>query len=337
MAEDLAGGGYADFWPRVDAALASHPSPPTAMAFRPEKNYRDFSGPRHRAFPVRWSINFPREGMRVEANLATGNSEQTARAEEWLNDHLDYLAEAYAGDDELVAEARGTARGGRVVRLAAYRSGVVGESGPEPAAWFARTLIYLQSAFGTVLGAEPDLSLMAGRVPRPRTDKTVSPIPTRGYQRPYTPAYDRAERLSAAIAAARFAVTHPDLHVAMRKRVLVQATWEATEVDGKLTPRYRSPAAMQYNGPKYHAQLRHDHVHTRALLIEQMLTHPEQLEDIMRRAVACLVTAEEHTRLGIFDTSHTGWERYLAARVDVLDASTGDYVIRDGVALAQLP
>jgi hypothetical protein len=46
--------------------------------------------------------------------------------------------------------------------------------------------------------------------------------------------------------------------------------------------------------------------------------------------VSCIVTKTEHERLTRFDETCQGWDRYLAARVDVYDMATGNLFIRDG-------
>lgn len=80
--------------------------------------------------------------MRVQANLAHGAPDQTDRAERWLADHLDEIAEAYDGPEDVVPEAQDTARGNRVCRVAVYRSGCVGQMAPvESAEWFVDLLV----------------------------------------------------------------------------------------------------------------------------------------------------------------------------------------------------
>jgi hypothetical protein len=149
----------------------------------------------------------------------------------------------------------------------------------------------------------------------------------RRYQQIYHPAPDRDERLRSAVALGIFAVTARELHAEHRKLVCKQAAWYATECDGKLTPRFRTPAAMAFDGPRYWSVLRHEHVYTLASLAEQMLAQPDQVERILRGAVACLVTKDEHDRLTLFDRTHVGWDRYQAAGVPVVDALTQEVIV----------
>jgi hypothetical protein len=67
--------------------------------------------------------------------------------------------------------------------------------------------------------------------------------------------------------------------------------------------------------------VRHDHVHTRASLIAQMVQRPSDVDQILAAAEACLVTVSEHTALGRYDATATGWDRYRMAGVDVYDFS----------------
>lgn len=80
--------------------------------------------------------------MRVQANLAHGAPDQTDRAERWLADHVDEIAEAYDGPEDVAPGAQDTARGNRVCRVAVYRSGCVGQMAPvESAEWFVDLLV----------------------------------------------------------------------------------------------------------------------------------------------------------------------------------------------------
>lgn len=54
-----------------------------------------------------------------------------------------------------------------------------------------------------------------------------------------------------------------------------------------------------------------------------MLAEPERTEEILRnKAVTCIVTKEEHEQLTRFDKTHSGRERYRAARITVFDMTT---------------
>jgi hypothetical protein len=132
---------------------------------------------------------------------------------------------------------------------------------------------------------------------------------------------DEAHVRSAA-AVAHLALTSPDLTDKHRSRLLNDAIWYRTEAASKTRLRYRSAGvvALAPNPPaNWRSQLRHDHVYTRAALAKEMTDNPGDVEAILRRAVACLVTVSEHEALGRFDSTAAGWDRYLRAKVDVYD------------------
>jgi hypothetical protein len=140
---------------------------------------------------------------------------------------------------------------------------------------------------------------------------------------PYRPGEDREERLASAVELATWAITGEGLHLQHRVRVAKQAVWFATECDGKLTPRMRTRAAMEYNGPNHTSALQHEHVIPLRVLVERMQACPGDVEVIVREAPAYLVTREEHQRLTPLDRTHQGWDRYRAAGIEVIDALTG--------------
>jgi len=48
-----------------------------------------------------------------------------------------------------------------------------------------------------------------------------------------------------------------------------------------------------------------------------MLQEPERVEEIVRSALGCVVTKEEHNRLTSLPDTYRDWERYVAAGIDV--------------------
>ena len=156
----------------------------------------------------------------------------------------------------------------------------------------------------------------------------------RGYQLPYRPGADREERLASAVALATWAIRSDGLHPQHRVRIAKQAVWFATECDGKLTPRMRTRAAMEYDGPNHYSALQHEHVTPLRVLVERMHASPGDIEMIVREAPACLVTREEHQRLTPLDRTQYGWDRYRVAGIDVLDAMTGEVFLSSAVGRA---
>ena len=60
--------------------------------------------------------------------------------------------------------------------------------------------------------------------------------------------------------------------------------------------------------------------------LDLILSNPEDsvIDFVLRNlAIDCTVTHDEHTRLTKFDKTHTGWERYEAAGVEVVDMVMG--------------
>lgn len=145
------------------------------------------------------------------------------------------------------------------------------------------------------------------------------------YSIKWQPDPDDAVHLRSAAALARFALTSPDLTEKHRTRLLNGAIWYRTEAAGKIQLRYRSGGvlAMADNHPRsWRSLLRHDHVQTRASLVARMKERPEDVEQVLTGALACLVTSAEHNALGAYDGIVVGWDRYCKAGVDVYDFST---------------
>jgi len=127
---------------------------------------------------------------------------------------------------------------------------------------------------------------------------------------------DATDREASAINVARLALDNREtLHPAHLVELLSVATWMFTEARGKYSTRFASRAATQVG-----ATVRHEHVIPRLVLSKAMMDHPERAEDIMRLAVACIVTHEEHQRL---DPREFGWNRYKSAGIRVVD-TVGD-------------
>jgi hypothetical protein len=61
-----------------------------------------------------------------------------------------------------------------------------------------------------------------------------------------------------------------------------------------------------------------------------MLAEPRNAEEILRGAIACVVTVEEHARLTALGPEPSGWERYRAASIDVFDMLTDTPLISGG-------
>jgi hypothetical protein len=144
-------------------------------------------------------------------------------------------------------------------------------------------------------------------------------------------------RLRSAVSLARFALTAPELTDTHRRRLLREACWYVTEGGGKYKTRFRTAGVLGLEADgedrQFWKRLRHEHVVTRKLLVTRML-NGEDPAGVLGDAVACIVTIEEHDRLTQFDNTHGGWDRYMAAGVDVVDMATGEPFISGGAFVA---
>jgi hypothetical protein len=147
----------------------------------------------------------------------------------------------------------------------------------------------------------------------------------------YSPGANREQQFASAVTLARVVLATRNVLEPQRRKLLTEILWFATQVDGKYTCRYRSAGARALiAGGTPTNLLRHDHVLTRKELTETLLADPERVDEIIRSAIGCVVTKDEHDRLSSLSGSASGWERYLAARIDVFDELTGAAFIRDG-------
>ena len=102
-----------------------------------------------------------------------------------------------------------------------------------------------------------------------------------------------------------------------KRDVVSGMLWKITEARGKYKTRYRSRGAMESG-----AQVQHEHVFTRKVLTDRILAKPELAREILRDAIACVVTVEEHQRLSSVSASLRGWDRYKAAGIEVVDTDS---------------
>ena len=127
-------------------------------------------------------------------------------------------------------------------------------------------------------------------------------------------------RRSAVVLAKTLLQELPGLLPAHRRECLGIALWKYTEAEGvsKYKTRFRSEASLAT--PR---DFRHDHVFQRVSMIEALMqAKPEDVDEIIKGAVGCTVTKDEHTRLDRF-RHLDGWERYRQARIVVIDMETG--------------
>jgi hypothetical protein len=131
------------------------------------------------------------------------------------------------------------------------------------------------------------------------------------------------DRIASAVSAMR-AILNADGVLPVHKRELLSlCLWKITEAEGgKYGTRFRSRAALT----AARAELAHEHVEERARLANHLLEHPDRVEDVVTRAIACVVTREEHRQLSALSRARPdldGWARYEAAGIEVIDLAAG--------------
>jgi hypothetical protein len=138
--------------------------------------------------------------------------------------------------------------------------------------------------------------------------------------RPFNPRQDLAQRLSE-ICGVLEHLRHLDVHRSTKKELIDRAIWLVAELSGNFTPRYRSEGVLKNLGVK----IRRDHIHPRSTLIERLLCTSEPAPSVVKDAVCCLVTVDEHLALSRVPSGIIGFERYRCAEVVVRDMSTYVY------------
>jgi hypothetical protein len=95
-----------------------------------------------------------------------------------------------------------------------------------------------------------------------------------------------------------------------------------------------SPPSSQQPGA---SDLRHEHVIPRKTLRDAMEKDPARVPDILRGAIACIVTKTEHDQLTALGGDYDGWERYIAAGIDVYDEQEDRLLIKSGQIVTRAP
>jgi hypothetical protein len=111
-----------------------------------------------------------------------------------------------------------------------------------------------------------------------------------------------------------------------KRDIISGLLWRITEARGKYTTRYRSRASLE-NG----AKLRHDHVFTRKDITDRIIAEPERARTILRDAIACVVTEDEHKRLSKLGEAKRGWDRYTEVAIAVIDTDDGSVATQPAV------
>jgi hypothetical protein len=97
--------------------------------------------------------------------------------------------------------------------------------------------------------------------------------------------------------------------------------WRITEADGKQNLIYKSSGAIAALAGRNKSKTIHEHVYQRRKMIDALIqAKPEAVDHILKDAIGCLVTVDEHERLRPFDREY-GWDRYRRADIAVMDTS----------------
>ena len=107
-----------------------------------------------------------------------------------------------------------------------------------------------------------------------------------------------------------------DLYPAHKRELLDICIWKITEVDGKYTTRYRSRKAINNIDNE---SIQHEHVVEKKKLITELIENPGEYRSVLDKAVACVVTKEEHISLSKVKQELSGWDRYKEAGIIVYD------------------
>lgn len=134
----------------------------------------------------------------------------------------------------------------------------------------------------------------------------------------YIPHKDREKRINSAIMAIN-AILPLDLYLSHKKELLSVCIWKITEADGKLKVRYWSERSLTVL-PK---DLCHEHVFERKELISRLLSG-ENIDSVVKNAIACMVTKDEHIALN--SSSASGWDRYKECGIRVFDSAENEWL-----------
>lgn len=144
------------------------------------------------------------------------------------------------------------------------------------------------------------------------------------YLKPWVETADLGERLDSMVKVIRL-ILHEGLHNDIARRLYKEMTWEATELGGKYSTRYRSVKALELQQTLPVGQwlklVAHEHVLSRKKLQERLsrCTTDREIRQVLQAAQGCVIRRDEHNLL---DDTQTGWRRYIG-RVEVIDMREG--------------
>lgn len=106
------------------------------------------------------------------------------------------------------------------------------------------------------------------------------------------------------------------------KELIDEMLWKITECHGKWNTRFISKRALLAIDEK----LQHEHVFERKALIAELLQGADRINAVVEKAIGCVVTKCEHgilTKISRERPELSGWKRYEAAEIEVVDRKNG--------------
>ena len=117
-----------------------------------------------------------------------------------------------------------------------------------------------------------------------------------------------------------------DIDEKMKQKFLSNCLWQITQAEGKnkYDLRYKTKAALKAIEEGRRKELRHEHVYPRKQMVQKLIGSPENVDEIVKDAVGCVVTEEEHAKLSQIDRDFPdleGCQRYQEAGIAVFDTN----------------
>lgn len=125
-----------------------------------------------------------------------------------------------------------------------------------------------------------------------------------------------------------------------KKRILTSMIWVITEADGltaekrtgykkKITYISEGVKLKRDKGDESIKGLIHEHVYKRKNLVQELINNPQNINLIVKKAIGCVVTGEEHKKLHkIKDCDCDGWERYKKSDIKVFNTRDNKWFIK---------
>ncbi len=103
----------------------------------------------------------------------------------------------------------------------------------------------------------------------------------------------------------------------LKELLLRHLLWQITTAHGKYRTRFRSAGVCA--DKRHEAKIHHEHVFPLEELIQELIENANSadsvIDEVLRKAIGCVVTEDEHKRL---KAGAKGWKRYAEARDGVI-------------------